>query len=71
MDYGLCYQTAGGPVTEMSPKHPRTSVTLILPYTATESMALSAGKYRVGFCVNGQLTVDNPDYVLGWIQVTN
>ena len=74
-DIGLCYQPAGGTVTNFSGGSYLTARFVAgdrRSYSATSSTSPGAGTWAVGMCVRNRATVpisDN-DYVNGWVMVT-
>jgi hypothetical protein len=75
--YGLCSQpVAGGALTNLAGGN--YSIGEIADQRVSWAAAASApapgtGMYRVGFCMSGQtgaLTLDDTDYVNGWVMVT-
>jgi Collagen triple helix repeat (20 copies) len=75
-DYGLCYQSStGGTVNNFTPGYYSTSY--VYPdertFAASASVVPGAGTWKVGFCVrNGHgSNLIIPDFVSGWVQVTN
>jgi len=74
--YELCYQPAsGGPLTNFT--RPNFSIgeasTTRVPFSAMATTTPGAGTWKVGFCVQNYnpLTLDDNDYVSGWVQVVN
>jgi hypothetical protein len=74
-DVGLCYQLDGGAITNFvganfSVQHFTTDR---LNYSASATIALPPGTYRVGMCVrnSGASLINNNNYVSGWFQVTS
>jgi hypothetical protein len=75
-DFGLCYQNAsGGAVRNFVGEDYLTAeaTDLPLPYTASASVVPGAGTWKVGFCVvnQGSSSLDDNDFVNGWVQATN
>jgi hypothetical protein len=74
--FGLCYQpSTGGTVVNFAGSN--YSLGTVFPvqrtFAAAASVVPGAGTWRVGFCVDNNLSaaLDNNDYVNGWVQVTN
>jgi hypothetical protein len=74
--FGLCYQpNTGGTVVNFAGSN--YSLGTVFPvqrtFAAAASVVPGAGTWTVGFCVRNSLSasLDNNDYVNGWVQVTN
>jgi hypothetical protein len=74
-DVGICYQTAGGIIInfvegQFSQQH---FTTLRASYSAAATKVLAPGTYSVGMCVrnSGSSTINNNNYVNGWVLLTN
>lgn len=75
-DYGLCYRpSAGGTVTNFTGSSYSTgeAASNRTAFAATASVSPGAGTWAVGFCVRnaGTVSLDDNDWVNGWIIVTN
>jgi len=75
-DFGLCYQNAnGGEVRNFAGDNYLTAdaTDQQLPYTASATVVPGAGTWKVGFCVinQGPFSLDDNDYVNGWVQAMN
>lgn len=75
--YGLCYQSAaGGPIQNfVGGLYSIGEIdTTRSSWAASATVVLGAGTWRVGFCVAPQgvnLTINDNDFVNGWVMVTN
>jgi hypothetical protein len=74
--YGLCYQAAGGAITNFVGGNYliATATTTRSPFAIGASVTgLAAGTYTVGYCVRNTAAaaLNNNDFVNGYIQVTN
>jgi hypothetical protein len=75
-DFGLCYQNAsGGTVRNFVGTNylSADAAHLRLPYTASASIVPGAGAWKIGFCVidEGPFSLNDNDFVNGWVQVMN
>lgn len=75
-DFGLCYQNAnGGEVRNFVGEDYLTAeaTDLRLPYTASATVVPGAGTWKVGFCVinQGSFSLNDNDFVNGWVQAMN
>lgn len=75
-DVGMCYQPAtGGTLTNFYGSSFGTNyfTTSRSTYTATATKVLAPGTWNVGMCVrnNGGSTINNNNYVNGWVMVTS
>jgi hypothetical protein len=74
-DYGLCYRpSGGGTATNFAGSSYSTgeATSNRTPFAATASIVPGAGTWSVGFCVrNNTVTLDDNDWVNGWVIVTN
>ena len=75
-DFGLCYQDSnGGEVRNFAGQDFLTAEAsdLRLPYSASASVVPGAGTWTVGYCVvnEGPVSLDDNDFVNGWVQATN
>lgn len=73
----LCYQsTQGGPLNAFAGQdYLEVQVTnIMVPLAVSTSVVPGAGTWKVGFCVHNQsfdVPIDNPDWVNGWVMLTN
>jgi hypothetical protein len=76
MEYGLCYQSADGEGALVNFAGDNFSVGMIgttrWAWPAAASVSPGAGTWNVGYCVknNGANSIDNNDWVSGWVMVT-
>jgi hypothetical protein len=78
-NFGLCYQPSGGGALTTFATGINYSTSTAQPTRTSYPASLSvvpaaAGIYNVGFCVNSSgtaTTLNNNDWVNGWVQVTN
>jgi hypothetical protein len=76
MEYGLCYQSADGEGVLLNFAGDNFSVGMIgttrWAWPAAASVSPGAGTWNVGYCVknNGVNSIDNNDWVSGWVMVT-
>jgi Collagen triple helix repeat (20 copies) len=74
--FGLCFQNVvSGPVTSFVGANYSIGelTTTRVAWSATATVVPGPGTYRVGFCVvsTAPLTITDPDFVNGWVMVTN
>jgi hypothetical protein len=73
-DYGLCFQpSAGGTITNFVGGNYLIGelTTTRVSWGASAARAPGAGTWKVGFCVRSTVTINDNDYVNGWVQVLN
>lgn len=75
-DVGLCYQpSGGGSVTNFYGGNfaQNSFTTTRTTYAVAATMILSPGVFNVGMCVrnNGSSTINNNNYINGWVMVTS
>jgi hypothetical protein len=75
-DVGMCFQpSVGGTLTNFygSSFAMHSFTTTRATYAATATRALAPGTWNVGMCVrnNGSSTINNNNYVNGWVMVTS
>jgi hypothetical protein len=74
--YGLCYQSTAGESTVLNFVGDNYSIGMIntirWPWYAAASVSPGAGTWNVGICVRnvGANSIDNTDFVNGWVMVT-
>jgi hypothetical protein len=72
-DYGLCYEPAGGTITNFVGNNYMTGelTTTRVSWGGSAAVTPGAGTWRVGFCVRSWVTISDNDFVNGWVQVLN
>jgi len=74
-DVGMCYQpSAGGALINFAGTNYITTRVFVgaSPYSASSSVVPGAGTWKVGLCVrNSTRTIDDTDWVNGWVMVSN
>lgn len=74
VDYGLCYRpSAGGTLTNFSTYVTAEVSTVRTPFGVASTVVPGAGTWTVGMCIRNRstATIDDADWVNGWVAVWN